>query len=129
MRILIVTAVAKEADAISSSLSTSDGDTVVCVGGVGRTNAAAATTEAIVRAEIEQQPFQLVLSVGIAGALPQEQNQDSLCDTNTRHNYLLRQLLLCFQQVQHTLQTLHLLLTFLYQRFHCSILCGRNSLH
>ncbi len=83
MRILIVTAVEKEAETINAALASSEYDTKACVGvcggGVGRTNAAAATTEVLIRAENNQQPFQLVLSAGVAGALPQEQNQKTLC--------------------------------------------------
>ena len=61
MRTLIVTAVDAEAKAVGSPM---DGRTVVA--GVGRTNAAAATTLAI----IAHGPFDCVLSVGLAGALP-----------------------------------------------------------
>jgi futalosine hydrolase len=61
MRLLIVTAVPREAEAVGAP-----DDTDVVVGGVGRTNAAAATTEAIVR----KGPFDLVVSTGFAGALP-----------------------------------------------------------
>jgi len=59
--ILIVVAVAKEAEAIGVI----DGVHLV-VAGVGRTNAACATTEAILR----QGPFSAVISAGVAGALP-----------------------------------------------------------
>lgn len=61
MRILIVTSVPAEAAAIGSR----DGATVV-TGGIGRTNAAAATTEAILR----DGPFDAVVNAGVAGALP-----------------------------------------------------------
>jgi futalosine hydrolase len=61
MRILIVTAVAAEAEAIGRL----EGARLV-VAGVGRVNAAAATTEALVR----EAPAQAVLSAGVAGALP-----------------------------------------------------------
>lgn len=61
MRVLIVTAVRAEADALPPI----DEATVV-VGGVGRTNAACATTRAL----LEQGPMDLVLSAGVAGALP-----------------------------------------------------------
>ena len=61
MRILIVTAV----DAEASAIGRIDGVTVIA-GGIGRTNAAAATTEAIVR----RGPFDAVISAGVAGSLP-----------------------------------------------------------
>jgi len=61
MRLLLVTAVEKEAAGIRGLA-----DTAVVVAGIGRTNAAAATTEAILR----DGPFDAVMSVGIAGALP-----------------------------------------------------------
>ena len=61
MPTLIVTSVAAEAEAIGSHAGTR-----VVTSGVGRTNAAAATTEAILR----HGPFDCVLSAGVAGALP-----------------------------------------------------------
>jgi futalosine hydrolase len=61
MRVLIVTAVAAEAEAIGRPEGA-----VVVVGGIGRVNAAAATTEALLR----HGPFDAVLSAGVAGALP-----------------------------------------------------------
>ncbi|MCH7603839.1 MAG: futalosine hydrolase, partial [Planctomycetes bacterium] len=61
MRILIVTAVQAEADAIGPIENAQ-----IIVSGIGRTNAAAATTEAI----IKDGPFDYVLSVGLAGSLP-----------------------------------------------------------
>jgi len=61
MRLLMVTAVQREADALGDI-----DDAVMVVSGVGRTNAAAATTEAIMR----EGPFELVISAGVAGALP-----------------------------------------------------------
>jgi futalosine hydrolase len=61
VRSLVVTAVTREAEAIASL----PGVTVVA-GGIGRTNAAAATTEAILR----NGPFDAVISAGVAGALP-----------------------------------------------------------
>jgi futalosine hydrolase len=67
MRLLIVTAVQAEADAIGSPRPS---EATVIAGGIGRTNAAAATTEAILRARAERNPFDAVLSAGIAGALP-----------------------------------------------------------
>lgn len=60
MRLLVVVAVEREAAALRRAF-----DTVV-VAGIGRVNAAAATTEAL----ISQGPFDGVLSAGIAGALP-----------------------------------------------------------
>jgi len=61
MRLLILTAVDREARAIDGGK-----DAVVIAGGVGRTNAAASTTHAILRAG----PFDAVISAGLAGALP-----------------------------------------------------------
>lgn len=61
MRLLIVTAVEAEAKAIGAI-----DEAVVIAGGIGRTNAAAATTQAI----IEDGPFDAVISAGVAGALP-----------------------------------------------------------
>lgn len=61
MRLLIVTSVRAEADAIGSIR-----DAVLIVSGIGRTNAAAATTEAIIR----NGPFDLAINAGVAGALP-----------------------------------------------------------
>jgi futalosine hydrolase len=60
-RILIVTAVEPEAAALAGLP-----DCVIIAGGVGRTNAAAATTQAILHGG----PFQLIISMGIAGSLP-----------------------------------------------------------
>lgn len=61
MRVLLVTAVAAERDAIGSH------DRVqVVAGGIGRTNAAAATTEAL----LGSAPFEAVVSAGVAGVLP-----------------------------------------------------------
>jgi futalosine hydrolase len=61
MRLLIVTAVDTEAHAIGLLP-----ETTVIVSGVGRTNAACATTQALLRRE----PFDAVISAGVAGALP-----------------------------------------------------------
>ena len=61
MKILIVTAVEAEAKALGTSKNT-----MVVVGGVGRTNSAAATTAAI----LEHGPFDAVINAGIAGILP-----------------------------------------------------------
>ena len=60
-RILIVTAVQQEADAIGLPDCT-----YVVVGGIGRTNAAVATTTAI----HDEGPFDFVISAGVAGSLP-----------------------------------------------------------
>ena len=61
MRVLIVTSVPAEAEAIGSH----DGAAII-VSGIGRTNAAAATTEAIIRSG----HVEAVMSAGVAGALP-----------------------------------------------------------
>ena len=61
MRLLIITAVEKEADAVGVLPGA-----VVVAGGVGRVNAAVATTKAV----LEQGPFDAVMSVGVAGVLP-----------------------------------------------------------
>ena len=60
-RLLIVTAVQAEADAIGTISSAK-----VVISGIGRSTAAAATTQAI----LEDGPFDLVISAGVAGALP-----------------------------------------------------------
>lgn len=60
-RILVVVAVDAEARAVGDHAAVE-----VVVGGIGRTNAACATTEAILR----RGPFAAVLSMGIAGSLP-----------------------------------------------------------
>lgn len=62
-RLLLVTAVPKERDAIAAL---ADDETIIIAAGVGRVNAACATTDALLR----RGPFDAVLSVGIAGALP-----------------------------------------------------------
>ncbi len=61
MRVLAVCAVPREADALRGLSNAS-----IIIGGVGRTNAAMATTRAL----IEGGSFDAVLSLGIAGALP-----------------------------------------------------------
>lgn len=63
MRVLIVTSVPAEAEAIGLH----DGAEII-VSGIGRTNAAAATTEAILCGG----PIDAVMNIGIAGALPGE---------------------------------------------------------
>lgn len=60
-RILIVTAVQAEADAIARPKGS-----FIVVGGIGRTNAAVATTTAI----LENGPFSWVINAGVAGSLP-----------------------------------------------------------
>jgi futalosine hydrolase len=64
-RLLVVAATGKEAEALGCSKAH------VIVSGIGRTNAAAATTAAL----LEEGPFAGVLSVGIAGALPESMLQ------------------------------------------------------
>lgn len=65
MRVLVVTSVAAEAEAVGSA------EAEVVVSGIGRTNAAAATVEALVRAECgDDGPFDVVLCAGVAGVLP-----------------------------------------------------------
>ncbi|MCA9296584.1 MAG: futalosine hydrolase [Phycisphaerales bacterium] len=59
-RLLIVTAVPREAEAIGAHAGV-----MVVTAGVGRTNAACATTEAL----LAHGPFDAVLSVGVAGTL------------------------------------------------------------
>ncbi len=67
-RTLIITAVQAEADAVRAGVGDLD-DVVIIAGGIGRVNAAAATTEAIIR----HGPFHRVISAGIAGALPESE--------------------------------------------------------
>ena len=62
MRLLIVTSVQAEAEAIGPI-----DDARLVVSGIGRTNAAAATTEAIIR----DGPFGLVVCAGVGGVLPE----------------------------------------------------------
>ena len=64
MRVLVVTSVAAEAEAVGSV------EAELIVSGIGRTNAAAATAEALVRAECGGDRFEAVLCAGVAGALP-----------------------------------------------------------
>ena len=64
MRLLIVTAVSTEAEALGEVP-----DAHIVVSGVGRTNAAAATT----LASIAHGPFDAAISIGLAGALPESQ--------------------------------------------------------
>lgn len=60
-KLLVITSVDQEADALGAMP-----DVTVVVSGIGRTNAAAATTEAI----LKRGPFDGVICAGIAGALP-----------------------------------------------------------
>ncbi|MBX3355298.1 MAG: futalosine hydrolase [Phycisphaeraceae bacterium] len=60
MSVLAVVSVEREADALRAHFPS------VIVAGIGRVNAAAATTEALLR----HGPFDAVLSAGVAGALP-----------------------------------------------------------
>ena len=64
MRILIVTSVDKEAAAIRNAIGDRD-DVSVIISGIARTNAAMASTRAL----IEEGPFDAVVNAGIAGAL------------------------------------------------------------
>ena len=66
MKLLIITAVEAESRAIGEIE-----DALIVAGGIGRTNAAAATTEAI----LKHGPFDAVLSAGVAGALPNESTE------------------------------------------------------
>jgi futalosine hydrolase len=68
MRLLVVTSVPAEAEAIGFIAAPPKSS--VIVSGIGRTNAAAATTEALIRAAVGREPFGAVLSAGVAGALP-----------------------------------------------------------
>jgi futalosine hydrolase len=66
MRVLVVTSVPAEAEAIGSLPNAT-----VVVGGIGRTNAAVATTEAILRGgEGNVGGFAAVINAGVAGSLP-----------------------------------------------------------
>ena len=60
-RILIVTAVQAEADAVGKPKGT-----FVVAGGIGRTNAAVTTTTSI----LADGPFEWIINAGVAGALP-----------------------------------------------------------
>lgn len=62
--LLIITAVDAEARAIGEIENA-----LVIAGGIGRTNAAATTTEQILKYR-DRAPFDAVISVGVAGALP-----------------------------------------------------------
>jgi futalosine hydrolase len=68
-RTLVVVAVEAERSALGAACLASPSVHVV-VAGIGRTNAAAATAEAIARAAAAGRPYSAVVSAGIAGALP-----------------------------------------------------------
>jgi futalosine hydrolase len=68
-RILVIVAVDGERAALGAAC-TAGGAVEVVVAGIGRTNAAAATAEAIAAARAAGWPFTAVVSAGIAGALP-----------------------------------------------------------
>lgn len=75
MRVLIVTSVEAEASAIGPI----EGASIV-ISGVGRTNAAAATTEAIIKQWNRGPGFDWVINAGIAGALPASDDQLKIGD-------------------------------------------------
>lgn len=68
-RLLVVTAVAAERDAVTAGLAHGGAEAAadVLAGGVGPAAAAAATATALVRAEAAGTPYVLVVSAGIAG--------------------------------------------------------------
>lgn len=68
-RTLVVVAVDAERDALGDACLASPAVDVV-VSGIGRTNAAAATAQAIALAAAAGRPFTAAVSAGIAGALP-----------------------------------------------------------
>jgi futalosine hydrolase len=68
-RTLVVVAVEAERSALGAACFASPSVDLV-VAGIGRTNAAAATAEAIARAAAAGRPYSAVVSAGIAGALP-----------------------------------------------------------
>jgi futalosine hydrolase len=68
-RTLVIVAVEAERAALGAACLASPAVRVV-VAGIGRTNAAAATAEALAEARAAGTPFAAVISVGIAGALP-----------------------------------------------------------
>ncbi|HWB19875.1 MAG TPA: futalosine hydrolase [Phycisphaerales bacterium] len=76
MSILILVSVPQEAEAILSAASGALEGARVVVGGIGRTNAAAATTQAILQRKGRE--VKAVLCAGIAGALPAENPDDQL---------------------------------------------------
>jgi len=68
-RILVIVAVEAERAALGARCLTAP-ELHVVVAGIGRTNAAAATAEALAEARAAGAPFAAVISTGIAGALP-----------------------------------------------------------
>jgi futalosine hydrolase len=68
-RTLVIVAVEAERAALGAACLASPAVRVV-VAGIGRTNAAAATAEALAEARAAGTPFAAVVSAGIAGALP-----------------------------------------------------------
>jgi len=68
-RTLVIVAVEAERTALGAACLASPAVRVV-VAGIGRTNSAAATAEALAEARAAGTPFAAVVSVGIAGALP-----------------------------------------------------------
>ncbi len=68
-RTLVVVAVEAERSALGAACLAAPTVEVV-VAGIGRTNAAAATAQAVALAAASGRPFTAVVSVGIAGALP-----------------------------------------------------------
>ena len=67
MRLLVVTAVAAEADAICAGLGLGRDRVTVVAGGVGPPAAAASTARALVLAAERGRPYTAVISAGIAG--------------------------------------------------------------
>jgi futalosine hydrolase len=68
-RILVIVAVEAERTALGARCLAAP-EVHVVVAGIGRTNAAAATAEALAEARAAGTPFTAVISAGIAGALP-----------------------------------------------------------
>ncbi len=68
-RILVIVAVEAERTALGARCLAAP-EVHVVVAGIGRTNAAAATAEALAEARAAGTPFTAVISTGIAGALP-----------------------------------------------------------
>jgi futalosine hydrolase len=68
-RILVIVAVEAERTALGARCLAAP-EVHVVVAGIGRTNAAAATAEALAEARATGAPFAAVISTGIAGALP-----------------------------------------------------------
>lgn len=75
MRLLIAVAVSPEADALAALADESSVSIITT--GVGRVNAGCAVTEALLRARERGAPFEIVLNVGVAGALPLVESSES----------------------------------------------------